>query len=359
MYAAATFIIATSLVTKPLYTFMKNDAWFAVVAGFLVNVLLYLVYAGIARKFPGESLIDINDAVYGRFFGKIVSALYVFFFFTLACFDTNVISSFIKALVLPNTPMALILFVFVFVCIYAARRGPVNLMKFSALFVYASTAVIIINSLLLLKDTDLKNFQPAFEMPLQNYIFGTYSVAMLPLCDPFALFMFAPDMRHPKEFGKAMFKGLTLGAVVLLFIVLRDITILGRVSALETYPTFSSIQQIDVGDVITRMDIIYISILLAMMFYKVSALFYASVNSIQRLMKFDSYRFLTLSFGALLMIYSLAVFGSAAEHSEWLVGGGAEYFQTFFMVLLPLLTLIVAECRGFRSAKVPAVKNES
>jgi spore germination protein KB len=346
-YAAALFIIATSLLTKPLYTFTKNGAWIAVIAGYLAAAAVYLIYAALTHKFPGMSVVEVNDAVYGAVIGKIISALYIFFFFTLTCFDTNIISNFIKGFILPGTPMVLITAFFLIVCVWAVRKGPVNIMKYGALLVFVSVALVLLNSLMLIKDSDPKNLLPVFGLPLTDYVIGTHSVALIPLCDPFLLVMFLPDMLRPKEFGKAMVKGLTIGAAFLLFIVVRDIAVLGEMTAVSSFPTLMSIRLINVGDVVTRMDIVYVSLLVSLMFFKIAALYYASVSGFQRLMKFDSFRFLTYIFGALLLLYSMTVFRSSDEHFEWLINGAAEIFQTFFLILLPLLTLIVAAFRGF------------
>jgi spore germination protein KB len=358
MFAAAEFIIATSLVTKPLYTFSKNNSWIAVIAGFTLAALIYLIYAALAWRFPGCTLIEINDEVLGPVAGKLASALYIFFFFTLACFDTNIITGFVKAFVLQNTPMTMLLLLFVAVCIWAARKGPVKLMMYSTLLVYVSIVLVVMNSLLLYQSIDFRNLLPVFDLPFTDYLVGTHAVTVIPFCDPFALIMLLPEMYKPREFGKAMTKGLCIGAAFLLFIVLRDISVMGPMTAIHTFPSFSTIRQIDVGDIITRMDIIYISILIALMFYKVAALFYASVSGFQRLLKLESNQFLIYIFGALLFLYSLTVFRSSSEHLEWLINGAAEIFQTFFTICLPLATLLVAAFRGLYKNGSPASGGE-
>jgi spore germination protein KB len=115
MYAAAVLIFSASLLTKPLYTFTKNDSWIAVILGAMMAALIMMMYAILTRKFPGQTIIEINDKVFGRIAGKLISALYVYFFFFIACLDTNIIGEFIKAFILPSTPMFLILFLFLFI----------------------------------------------------------------------------------------------------------------------------------------------------------------------------------------------------------------------------------------------------
>lgn len=355
MFTGSLSIISTSLVIKHLFTILKSDAWMAVIAGYLLSLLIFLLYSVLAKKFPNKTIVEINESVFGSIIGRLCSALYIFYIFTIACLNTHIISNFIKAFTLPNTPIALILLLFISICVWAVRKGPVNLMKYSALFAYGSIAIILINSLFLYKDIDIKNLQPSLSLPVEKYLIGTHTITMLPMCDLFILMMFLPDMHKPKEFGKAISRGLSIGAAILLFVVIRDITVLGGEITITSFPTLTTIRKIDIADILTRMDIFYILLLLSLMFYKVSMLFTACITGVQRLMRFDSYRFLVRSFGALLLIYTLIVFRATSEHLEFLHNGAAVFFQTFFLFMLPLVTLITAVCRSsFRKARAGA-----
>ena len=347
LYASAVCIIATSLLTKPLYTFTKNDSWAAVAAGFVAASVVFVVYAALSRRFSKFTLVEINDTVFGPVIGKIISALYVYFFFTLTCFDMDIIADFIKTVILPDTPVILILIVFILICAYAVRKGPVNLMKYSALLIYISVVIILFNTLLLINNSDLRRLLPLFSLKSENYLAGTHLVTLIPLCDPFILIMFLPDMIRPKEFGKALFKGLVIGAAFLLLIVIRDVSVMGEMISISAYPSHSSIRMIDVGDFLTRMDIVYISILIILMFYKVTVLIYASAAGLQRLLRLDSYKMLLNILCVLLVLYTMIIFKSSSEHVAWLMSGGAEFHHMFFVVLLPLVTLITALLRGY------------
>lgn len=346
-HTAAVFIISTSLLVKNVYIYTKNDAWFAVLAGYLLSLLMMALNGIFAKYIPGSSLIEKHDAVYGPIIGKFVSTLYIFYFLTIACLNTNVITNFINGFVLPNTPIVIITFIFLLVCAWAVRKGAVNLIKYSTLFSFVAIIAIIINSLLMINDVHLEKLQPVLTLPLKNYICGIHTITVLPLSDPLVLMMFLPDMQNPAEFGKALSKGVTIGTVVLLFVILRDIATLGPGINALTNPTFSAIRNINIGDILTRMDIIYISVLISLMFYKVTVLYYTSVSGIRRIMKFDEGKFLIYIFGVLVLIYSVSVFKSSSEHAEWLFNGAASMFQTLFLVILPVITLLIAVFRGF------------
>ena len=74
------------------------------------------------KKYPGKTIIEINDCVFGTYIGKIFSSLYIFFFFSLAFLNANNMSGFVSSYVLPDTPTVVILFMFMFVCAWSVRK---------------------------------------------------------------------------------------------------------------------------------------------------------------------------------------------------------------------------------------------
>ena len=344
-YAISAFIIASSLLTSNLYMFARNDAWVAVLIAFIASVSIIGIYTTLSKRYPGLSLLDITTAVFGKILGKGISTLYVFYFLSLSYFNTRNLGDFIISMVLPHTPMTLILVSFVIICAMAVRKGPVVMTRYGFLVAITAILAILINAMLLLNVTKLNNLQPAFTLPAENYLIGAHIVTMLPFCEIMSFMMFIPAMQKPEEFGRAMRIGLCFGAATLILIVLRDITVLGPYTTSITMPTFSSIRMIDIGDLLTRMEIIYAVILISLLFFKVSIVYYATVSGIGRLFETESYRPLIYILGALIVLYAEASFAASTEHVEWNMTAAATY-STFFLFFLPMLTLIVSWLRG-------------
>ncbi len=340
MYAVSAFIIASSLLTSNLYIFAQNDSWFSVLIGFMASISIIGIYTALSKRYPGLSLIDITTVVFGKVLGKIISIFYIFYFLSLSYFNTRDLGDFIKGMVLPNTPIALILVSFVILCAMAVRKGPVVMTRYGFLVAVFSILAILINAILLLNVTELNYLLPVFTLPVENYL-----ITMLPFCEILSFMMLIPAMQKPEEFGRAMRRGLCIGAAILLLIVLRDITVLGKYTSIFAMPTFLSIRMIDIGDILTRLEIVYAVILVSLLFFKVSVVYYATVSSVGRLFETESYRPLIFIFGALIVLYAQASFALLAEHVEWNLTAAATY-STFFLLFLPLLTLIVSWLRG-------------
>jgi len=345
MFSAGTFIIASSLLTKNLYSYLKQEAWIGVLLGFIISVPIIWIYQALAKRFPSKSLIEINEAVFGRLLGGMISVLYIFYFLSLAFLNARELGSFVTSIILPQTPMAITLILFIIVCAWAVRKGMKNLTRCGFLFAVISIAIILFNFLLLYNIIKPENFLPIFSMPLKNYMMSAHLVAALPFCEIIAFFMLFPYMQKPGEFGKALRGGLMIGTITLLIIVVRDIAVLGSYTLVSTMPSFSVLRLIDVAEILTRLEILYAVTLTALLFFKVSILYFAAVSGFSRLLKFDSYRFLIYIFGALIVVYSIGVFRASYENTLWVHRAAATYSTTFVFVL-PAITLIVAIIRS-------------
>jgi spore germination protein KB len=148
-----------------------------------------------------------------------------------------------------------------------------------------------------------------------------------------------------------MRKGLTIAAVMLLLVVLRDTVVLGKFISILSMPSYYSARYINIGNVLTRVEIIYAIVLVALMFFKVSVVYYAGASGLRQLLETQSYGPYVYILGALICIYAAGSFPTNSEHVRWKMTTAAT-FSTFFILVLPLLTLLVSLIREGVSTKV-------
>jgi spore germination protein KB len=90
-----------------------------------------------------------------------------------------------------------------------------------------------------------------------------------------------------------------------------------------------------------------------LLFFKVSVLLYSAVFGISQLLKLSSYKFLVPTFGAITVIFAIAIFNSVIEHSNWEITGAGPVYATFFLLIMPAVTITVAVIRGFLRKRRP------
>lgn len=352
MFSVVCFMAGSTLPTKHIYSIVKHEAWVVVIVGLITSLPIIWMYAFLAKKFPGMSIIEINDTVFGCVFGKLFSVLYIFFFLTITLFNNRDIGTFVAGYILPETPMTAVIVMFFFACAYAVRKGAKTITSYSTLFFIILVAILMFLTLLLIDKIKLENFLPLFSLPVEKYLDGSHVVVFLPICEIFAFFMLFPSMKNPQDASKALWGGLAIGAVIFLFVITRDTAVLGSFVFIETIPSFSVIRLINIGNILTRLEVLYAILLIMLLFFKVSILFYASVYGISKILNLKSYKFLVPTFAVIVVVFSFTVFKSSFEEGDFGVSGVAGNFAMIFELVLPVITLIIAAIRGFLKKKV-------
>jgi len=352
-YASALFIIASSLLIKSVYVLTLQDSWLSVILAILISLIIVSVYGALESRHPGLDHVELCETVFGKVLGKIVGALYVFFFLSLAILNLEDTGAFVNGSILPQTPVTIVYVCMVLVCALSVSKGP-KICLYSTMLVILIGSILVMNLLLLINKAELENFLPVLTHPPKNYALAIHSLLMLPLGEIFAFLTFAPHMKKPEEMGSALRGGILVGGFMLFIIVVRDIAVMGGYLQYVNHPTFSSIRLIEVGDFLTRLEILYASILLTTFTFKISVCYYAAITGLARLLRIDNYRIFIGIFGVLIVVATRGVFQSSFEHNEW--KRSAPVYSTFFLIILPLLLLLVSFIRFGRHPKKPAAR---
>lgn len=349
MYSAALFIIASNLLTKNLYAYTKNQTWITVVLAAAVSVVFITIYGKLISNHPGLSLFEIQEVIFGKAGGKIMTAIYLFFFLTIAVFNTRDLGSFVNSFVLPTTPLNVIYVAFLAVCILAVKKGAAKMTQYGALILVIYLVLVVVLTCLLLPKMRPQNFLPVFTVPLKNILLSTNLMAMLCYADVFVLLTMAKYIDKPKAAGKALRSGLLIGASAILILVARDIAVMGGYTLYASSPTFNTIRLIDVGDILTRLEIINAVFQITLLFFKISIILYAVITGIGQLFNIKENTVFALVIGALTVLCSNFFFSSSSEHLLWF--RAAAPYAMFYQLILPLLMLIVSELRYKRDKK--------
>ena len=70
------------MVTLPTIaaTFAKQDAWMTPVISSFPGIVVILLVTELGRRFPGMTIIEYLQVILGKWIGKVVGALYLFFY---------------------------------------------------------------------------------------------------------------------------------------------------------------------------------------------------------------------------------------------------------------------------------------
>lgn len=322
----------------------EHESWVVIISGALVSLPFIGIYIYLINQFPGKNLMQINEVIFGKFIGKIFSAMYIFYFLSLSAFNMRDVSNFVGGVLLPETPITAILIPFIFICGWAAYKGVEVIVRYSMIFVYLWTFLVLFTFILLLTEFHLENFLPIFSLPLLDYVQAIHISSIVSFNELIVFMVIVPYVRERRLIKKSIFSGILLGSVLLLLLIVRDIPVLGKYSAIASMPTYESLKLIHVTEIFTRMEIIFAIFRLIVMFFKNSFLYYIIVLCIAQVCNLKTYKPLVFVVGSIIISYTILVFNSTIEHLNF-VQQTAPFFCNIFQIVLPVITLIIFQIK--------------
>ncbi|AFL99160.1 MULTISPECIES: endospore germination permease [Desulfitobacterium] len=345
--------VTGGLVTVPYSTQIINqDNWLAVIIAFILSLPMVLVYIHLAQRFPKNNLIEIHDIVYGPFVGKLISATYIIFVFNLLIYNLVYVGDFSLTYLLPETPMWIVLLMFTFVCTWAVRSGLEVIVRVNPLFVAITLFITFSTMILLIPEMDFSNLIPLFDTPMPDFIQGVHVMLTIPYLEIVIFLFFLPSVNNTKQIPRSILFGFSFGSLFLLLPIIRNTTVLGPLVGMLTSPSYESIRLIDIGNFLTRLEVLYAIALIIMLFIKSSLFYYVTVLSIAQLLRLHSYLPLVVPLGIIGICLSLIVHEPSLLNIDTTVDVW-PFFALPFEVFLPILTLLLAKFR-----KLPKQKQE-
>jgi len=328
-----------------VYSISGTDTWITVLAAYAITILVAVGYTAIAKRYPGKNLVEINDAVLGPYLGKVFSALYIWFFFEYMIHIAYYFNSFWITYIMTETPRVVFIIMLILVCAAAVSSGIEVIARCGAVFSIMVPIMALFAGALLLKDMEGYHFLPILEISPKEFIQSVHIILTIQFCDIVALLMILPYAENNKKIRKPMLIAVSLSAALLLFTVLLSTAILGVRVNDSTSVTFAITREIDVGKVLTRLDVLIAITLLITVFVKVTVFYYATVLGMAQLLKLRSYKPLVVPVGIITIAISANLYPSDMEQVYC-----AQYIWPFnaslFEFILPAITLIVIGIRS-------------
>jgi spore germination protein KB len=344
MFLLIAFMQSMALSVNFSLPFTGQSTWIVVIAAYVVAVLAALMYLAIAKGCPDKNLVQINDEAFGPYLGKAVSVVYIWFFFQLVIHYMYFFNSFWITYIMPETPRPAFLIMFGIVCFLAVREGIEVIARCGTLFaaiVWLTTFTLVV---LLLGEMEPSNLLPVLDVPLKDFIQSTHIMVAIPYCDIVVFLMIFPYAADQTKLKKPVLIGISLAALQLLIVVLRDVLVLGVNVGNVSSASFMAARQIDIADVLTRMDILVAISLLTVIFMKLAVFYYVTVLGTAQVLHLRSYKPLIIPIGVLAVTIGVALYPSDMEQVY-----AAQYAWPFNTVicefLLPAVTVLVIGIR--------------
>lgn len=321
-----------------------HDAWIAVTLGLIEGLLIAWIFTTLARQFKYKTIVEINSLVYGKILGNCISIFFFWYLFHLGALVLNNYARFFQLELYPATPKTIVLLLIMLVCASTVGRGIEVLARCSLILIIITILLVIMDTFLIIPHIDINNLLPVLDVPIGKLLWESHGTAIFPFGDTVAFLMVLAFIDKPEKGGSAVFKGLLIAGILLIIMVARYAAVLGQMAETYSYPSYLFAQVIDIGDVLTRMEVLVAINLITMGFCKISVVFYGTVLGLGQVFNLRSYRPIIIPIGILMVILALTNVGNTVEMFDF-ANKGYRIYTVPFQIVMPLITLIVAKLR--------------
>ncbi|WP_411681131.1 GerAB/ArcD/ProY family transporter [Clostridium thailandense] len=324
---------------------IRQNTWIVLLTGFITTLILLLVYTSLSQKYPGRNLIEINSGIYGCYFGKIVSILYIFYFWFIVPANLRYIADFFSIYLFPDTDIIVFIMAITIVCIYTLRKGLEVIARVGFILTMMTIVAAILITIFTIKNIRLNNFLPLFQIDSKEFIQGTNLMVCIPFGEIIVFLMIFPRVNDIKQVRRSALWGLIVGTVYFLSIILENTAILGNIGSIHAFPSYQVAKLINIGEIITRMETLIAVMLLFNVFLKTCLFYYATVLSVAQFFKLRSYRALVIPVGIINIVLAIIIYNSPVDQAY----GAANIYPIYaipFIILFPIASLLIAHVRN-------------
>ena len=336
------YIFGSSLILNPGRA-AGRDAWIAILLGLVEGLLIALVFVTLSNRFPGKTLVEISDLVYGRYLGKLVSIAFLWYLFHLGSLVLSNFTPAFSSLFLRHTPEAVIALMLTLVCVMAVRHGIEVLTRCSEVLTPLIVVILLLDTVMIIGQFKLKNLQPVLETPLPTVLWAAQASAAFPFAETVSFLMILPFLNKREEALPSVVKSLLFAGAILALVSVRNVGVLGATERTFTYPSFLIVAYINIAD-LTRMEVLIVTTSIVTGFMKIAALLYGTALGAGQVLGLLLYQPLVLPLGILMIILSLYNFSNMPQNMD-LIQKSYPIYALPFQVGIPLLTLALAAIR--------------
>jgi len=338
------FVFGSSVISPPGGGGAGHDTWIAVAIGLMEGLLIAWIFTFLAKQFKNKTIIEINALVYGKFLGKCISLLFIWYLFHLGALVLDNYGRFYHLELYPLTPKPVGYFMLMLVCASIAGKGIEVLARCSIILASFTIIFLFLDTLLLTPHIDLSNLMPILDVPIGKLLWTAHGAAIFPFTETVAFLMVLAFIDKPEKGPSAVSRGLLIAGFFLILVTARNAAVLGQMFEITNYPSFFATQTIDIGDVLTRVEVLVSISAVTVGFIKISVLIYGTVLGLAQVFNLRSYQPIILPVGILMTVLALTNFGSTMELYDFAYKAYPIYAVPF-QIGIPLITLIVAKLR--------------
>ncbi|OPX83510.1 MAG: Spore germination protein YndE [Pelotomaculum sp. PtaB.Bin104] len=349
IFLMVSMVLSTAFlfVTSAVALLAKQDGWISILLAILVALLIAWLAVNLSMLFPGKTLFQFPEIILGKWPGKVVALLFIWWYIHLNAEVLRAFGSFLVSAFMPETPIIVFELLIMAIAAYAARNG---LEVFTRVNQIILPIILVLIVILVILGTPNMNFKKLLPVFIENGAAPVIKGAVMPAAwmgEIVTMAVLIPYLNKANEAYKVAVSATLITGSFLIAIFMADIATFGpEVSAMWYFPTLNGIRTIHLANFLERLDLIAMAIWVAIGLVKISVFYWAAVLGSAQLLELKDYKPLVLPVGVIVLALSIMAHDSIMDLLTFMIGLGIFDNLIIFQVGIPLLLLVVAAVRG-------------
>jgi spore germination protein KB len=348
-----TFTIGSAILVAPapLANQAKQDAWIAYTVTVLISISFIFLYNQLASLYPSMTYVEYTVKIFGKWIGKIIALLYLFYIYHIAAAALREIGDFCTTTILVETPIQMIIIIFLLTSLIAVRLGLEVICRSTVIFFPWIIMLLFILFLFLMPQIKLVNIEPVFGEGLKPIIRGAYHNLTLPFLEFSVFLMITPYVTDQAKMKKSFYKGALIGGFIITIVVAFSLLVLGAdLTARQAYPTYMLGKKIKIGTFLQRIEVIVAIIWMLTLYFKLTICYYGVSLGLAQVLGLKNYQILLFPLAFLLIPFSILSYPNIVYFENY-VAQTLPQFSLTIGLIFPLLLLVIGKVKTRSTSK--------
>lgn len=322
----------------------QRDGYMLPIVAFFIGSIYIWIISTLMNRFKGESIVEFSPKIVTKPIGVIISIALAIKLIISAGLELRMFGEMISQILLPKTPIAVIIIVMLFTVYYLIKSGIESTGRMGELIVYFVFGPLILLLSLVVIKTDYKQLLPVFQSELSGFMRGAYYVSMTFVPFEFMLVLGAM-LTKPNKMKKIGF--FAIGVICVLEVVITILTFTG-IGTIECgkqlWPVLTLMESIQLpGSFVENQEILMMLWWVLSIYMYVSGGIYVASNIFSRLFKFKRENITVLPVLPLVLLVAMLP-SSLVDAYQYFIKFQGTY-GIVFLFLIPALLLLIAKLR--------------
>ncbi|NLM48995.1 MAG: GerAB/ArcD/ProY family transporter [Epulopiscium sp.] len=321
----------------------NQDGWICLIGATILAAFYGFIITRLVRRFPNDTFVEFSAKILSKPVGMVLSLLFFVKLIIFAAFELRIFGEVVKQILLPQTPIEVIIASMLLIASYLVRKGFEARARLGEILFFIVFIPLISVLIFVLPDADFGNLQPFLTTSFTHFLKSSYDLSLTYIAIELLLLVgpFINDYRKLEKASVISIFFVGILNVISAIIVLAVFGVVQTKRQLLPFMVLMGIVEIP-GAFIERQEILMIIFWILSDFSFINASLYFSSLIIKRVSKIEDQGFLVLPLVPIVYLISLFP-DNIVQTTDWILV--LRSFRILFMFFIPLVLLLVARLR--------------